>query len=372
MKYLLFVILCVPFLLTAQAPETVKRYNDAVKAAKKKDHESAVKIYSEVVEMDPSYFKAYLNMGTSYMRLKDYESALATYDKCLKLEPENGKVHYLAGQCSMKMEKNGDAIESFTSALNYNPKLTKTYYYRAKIQMDNKSYDKAITDFQDAITKDKASEKTYYYLGVCYLRKKNQDSLARESFKLALGQKEDYIPALTEITKLAYKQDDFSAAIEMANRLQAADPNNPKAPYYRAMSLMKTDQLAPAYASFDELLVIEKNNKYALANKASISLKQKNYKAAVGDYNILIAKHPKKKHYYNRALSQMQLEAWQLALNDLNEVIDQDEKYAEAYFNRSNVQLQLGYKDKACSDMQQAAKLGYTKANDYLLSTCGS
>jgi len=135
---------------------------------------------------------------------------------------------------------------------------------------------------------------------------------------------------------------------------------------------MKTDQLEAAYAAFDEVLAVDKKNRYALTNKASISLRQKNYEAAVADYTALLAAHPEKKHYYNRALSQMRLEAWDKALSDLTEVIKQDGDYAEAFYNRSNVQLQLGDKDKACMDMQQAAKLGYTKATEYLLATCGS
>ena len=61
---------------------------------------------------------------------------------------------------------------------------------------------------------------------------------------------------------------------------------------------------------------------------------------------------------------------WEAALTDLNKVIELDPKYAEAYYNRSNAYLQLERTSEACTDMREAAKLGYDNAINYVAGLC--
>lgn len=237
--------------------------------------------------------------------------------------------------------------------------------------MMDENYEKAISDFQETIAKDKPNEKVYYQLGVSYL-KTDQKDLADQSFGLALKSKPGYIPALTEQLKLKYKKDDFTSTLDLAGQLLEAEPINKKGLYYKAMSLMKTDSLDQAYAAFDAYLTVDGENKTVLKNRANISIKQKNYESAVKDYTALIAVDPDHMNYYNRALSYMRIEKWAESLADLDKVITMKPDYAEAFYNRSNVQLQLENNDAACSDMREAVKLGYDDAVQYVIGLCGN
>jgi len=270
----------------------------------------------------------------------------------------------------MKMEQNQEAIKSFSRALATDPTMSTVYYYRAKIQMQDKNYERAISDFQEAIAKDGADEKVYYQLGVCYLKSDNKE-LAKQSFGLAIKADNTYKPAISEKMKLEYKDGEYEKAIALADQLTAIEAGNTKALNYKAMSLMKSDQLEAAYVVFEELVQADPENSKALKNLANISLRRKDYAASVKDHTTLIAVDANPKNYYNRALSQMQLEQWDKALSDLSQVIKLDPDYAEAFYNRANVQLQLEEAEKACADMRMAGKLGFDQAINYIPSLCG-
>ena len=134
---------------------------------------------------------------------------------------------------------------------------------------------------------------------------------------------------------------------------------------------MKTESYDEAYMAFDALLAVDGGNTTALKNKANISIKNKNYEAAVADYSALIEVENKPNNYFNRALSYMRLENWEKAMGDLSQVLKMDAEHAEAYYNRSNVYLQLKDNDNACADMRKAGELGYKDAINYIISICG-
>ena len=363
-------LLFISQLLVSQSVETVEAYNKGVAAAKEKDHKSAIQHYSSAIAIDPLYAQSYYSRGISKLQLKDLKAAAVDFKKCLKLDPDNAKAHYYAGYCLMNMERNEDAIKSFSRALKSDPSLSKVYYYRAKIQMQDENYDRAIADFQDAIAKDGADEKIYYQLGVCYL-KTGEAKLANQSFGLAIKEDNNYKPAITEKMKLEYKASAYDKSIMLAEQLLEQEASNEKGLYYKAMSLLKSKQLEEAYVAFDNFVAAYPENTSALKNKANISLRKKDYSASVADHTALIALDTDYKNYYNRALSYMQLEQWNEALVDLSHVIKQEPEYAEAFYNRSNVQLQLKKTDEACADMRMAGKLGYENAISYIVTLCG-
>ena len=176
---------------------------------------------------------------------------------------------------------------------------------------------------------------------------------------------------MIERMKLKYKAADYETTLGLATALLELEPENGKALYYKAVSLMKTESYEESYQAFDALLQVDPENTTALKSKANISLKNKNYDAAVQDYSKLIAVDADHKYFYNRALSYMRLERWSEALGDLSKVISEKPDHAEAFYNRSNVHLQLKDNDKACADMRQAGKLGYDDAINYILGICG-
>jgi len=54
----------------------------------------------------------------------------------------------------------------------------------------------------------------------------------------------------------------------------------------------------------------------------------------------------------------------------LSTTIELEPEHSEAYYNRSNVYLQLEEEEKSCSDMRQSASLGYEAAFNYVASLC--
>lgn len=95
--------------------------------------------------------------------------------------------------------------------------------------------------------------------------------------------------------------------------------------------------------------------------------RQRNYHAAIKDYNEVIRSDPKYIHaYYNRGLAYEKIGDYQRAIKDYDKVLQLNHKYASAYYKRGLIREKLGDKQGAIDDFQEATYLGNQLAREKL------
>ena len=97
--------------------EILELFHEARLAYSTADYDGAVRLFTEVIKLDPNYAAAYNNRGNAWA---------------------------MKGEC-------GKAIEDFTKAIELNPRFAVAYYNRGNAWVDKGEYDRAIADFTKAI-----------------------------------------------------------------------------------------------------------------------------------------------------------------------------------------------------------------------------
>lgn len=120
--------------------------------------------------------------------------------------------------------------------------------------------------------------------------------------------------------------------------------------------------------------LLDKNPLYedGLYLRAFSKHRSEKFADAILDYSSYISMHPLYEDaYYFRAVAKYQLKDTG-AISDYNKVIELNPNYGEAYNNRAIIYLEKKEKEKACSDLKSAQKLGISNADSLIIKYCNS
>ncbi len=181
-----------------------------------RDYEQAVEKFTEAIQQQPTYAKAYIDRGNAHYNLKEYEAAIADYDRALKIDPKQVKAYvnmgnsrYILAEYSSSPDRNYNlAITDFNNALLINPQEVEAYIRRgmvrakmAKYSGDSQEYYKqALDDFNQAINLDASRSEAYFQRGMIRYQVAQYNSNFEQEYKKSI---EDFDQALRINPQLA-------------------------------------------------------------------------------------------------------------------------------------------------------------------------
>ena len=120
---------------------------EASKTAELGEHEIALKLYDEIIEISPDNVEALIGIGNCYMRLQLPDKAETFFElACLK-EPENSKAWLSLGLLSLHKNDIKKADISFNKSLENNPDNYKALCGLGMLRMNRDDLDGAVDYF---------------------------------------------------------------------------------------------------------------------------------------------------------------------------------------------------------------------------------
>lgn len=177
--------------------------------------------------------------------------------------------------------------------------------------------------------------------------------------------------ASLEKARIHFNKGDYDLAVKELDRRLTLGDVEAEVHYMRGFSLLKQDDLAGADQAFAKAITLNPDHKPSIQNKAFTSYKLGNYEDAVEDFSKVLKIQPADMAtVLNRGLASLQLKDYGAATKDFSMVIQHDPDHALAYYNRASALASMSKKSKACEDMRQSAKLGYSEAFNHIRSLC--
>ncbi len=138
-------------------------------------HAKAVVAFSQAIELDPDYAKAYNNRGVAYMELGDYEQAVADFDQAIDLKFDPLSLAYSnRGLAYAKMDDHERAIADLNQAIELDPDYARAYFNRGMVYEELGELEQAISDYSQSIAIDPrdviAAAKGYLNRGFVYAK----------------------------------------------------------------------------------------------------------------------------------------------------------------------------------------------------------
>jgi tetratricopeptide (TPR) repeat protein len=283
-------------------------------------------------------------------------------------------------------------IRSISQKINKSPGDAELYYKRANTFYFEENYKQAVSDIDYAIAIDSVNP-LYEYKRAQFLMSGDtaNSKEAIKSFKKAIRLKPDYVEAMLAYGKLLIARQKYDEAEDVYFACNKVDPSNPATYFYLGIMAKEMKDTQKALALFEKTLVYDGNyydavmqlgNYYAekgddkalvffqramainefseepLYAKGLFLQKKHLYKDAAAIYEQVAKMNPG--HIlcrYNLAYINAYFKNYQTAKELLDETIELDKNYADAYALRGLMKEKLNNHTSAMMDYQTALQI---------------
>jgi len=152
---------------TALRKIVADKFNEANRLLRARDWESALEIYKEVVELDPTFENTYYWMARSYRMLGDNEAALKTLDRAIEIKPDYTAAYVEKGNILQREGLSEEAEAVYRKALSLDPKSDKAWVGLGAIVRSEKPAE-AVEAFKSALSVNPENGDAAEYLGEIY------------------------------------------------------------------------------------------------------------------------------------------------------------------------------------------------------------
>jgi len=186
-------------------------------------YQSAVADYKRSVSFDPKFARAYVEMGTSYLRLKKYAEAEAAFKLAMSIDNDSCASCGL-GMVYSELRRYEQADKAFKKAISLSPNDVCAFEQSGRMYYDEGKYKETIEAFKQASTLQ-ARATSYHFLGNAYGFLQRFDE-ALNAYQQAINLDPNYEPAYPELGGAYYRLKRYkeaAAAFEQAIRLKRDD-----------------------------------------------------------------------------------------------------------------------------------------------------
>ena len=299
-------------------------------------YEESIKLYTEALRLNPNQAGSLINRALCHYYLNKYYDAMNDYDQALNLEPRNFIGHYNRGLLRANVGADNLAIEDFNFILSIDPSDMMATFNRATLLENTGDYQGAIQDYTTVI--EEYPKFLYGYERRAAARRKIGDIAGATKdeehvLKEQIAQRYGYTTSTSRQKNKTRKKSEFN--IEDYNKLVEEDSSEQEQTYeseYRG-KVQNREQSAK--------LILPTQNTYNIYREA-------------GRDSIITC--------FEKAFQDAQAGNINDAIDGFSQVLEFNDSFAEAYYNRGLLKLLIDDPIGAIPDLSKAGELGIYQA----------
>ncbi len=316
------------------------------------DNEGANIDLSIYLEQKPDQPEALFSRATLRYQLKKYIQAKEDFNRLLKLPMgETNTIYFKKAAAS-----SAGITEVMTAQSNNMPPII--FNYLGLIDTHLKKYSSALIWMDSAILLD--PNQPDYYVNRALAKEAMNDTTAIRDYKKALSIDPDHAIALSNLSMAKRKRGDVTSADEHIEHAIESDSSMLYPYLERAFQRMEGGYYKGAEEDYTRALDVENRDPEIWFNRGLAREKLKDLPGAYADYTQAIELNEKfDKAWIGRGNVLTKQAKYNEAIEDYTVAILFRPDFALAFYNRAIAKDKLKLKEEACSDLNQAAILGY-------------
>jgi len=159
-----------------------------------KNFTNSLNFFKAALKIKSNFVPALINYGNVLAELKNFNEALKSYDKAIRLEPNNASAYNNRGNILKDLHRLDEALKNYDIAIQLKPDYAEAYNNRGSVLNDLKRFDEAIKSLNHAIKLKPDNAQAFYNLGNAIQDTKQLDN-ALKNYDLAIQLKPDYAEA---------------------------------------------------------------------------------------------------------------------------------------------------------------------------------
>ncbi len=150
--------------------EIILHNNRGVAFMEQLKFEDAGAEFRKILELDPQFVPAQVNLGLAYFNLQRYEEAVSFLRRALELDGEQLQAHFVLGLIYRNHDKVDQALEEFLEVSRQDPHDPFTNYYLGLLYSRQKEYERAVRYLQIVVASEPYNASAHYNLAIAFLR----------------------------------------------------------------------------------------------------------------------------------------------------------------------------------------------------------
>ena len=163
--------------------------------------EKAEILLKKIIEIDPTHYKAHINIGVIHSKLNNLKDAEKYFVKAIELKPDYELAYFNLGTTQNKLGKTKEAENSFKKAIEINSNYVEAYSNLGHLYLETDNLNSAEAYLNKAINLRPNFSEAHYNLGLTQSKKLRYD-LAELSYKKAIEFKPNFIDAIHNLKKI--------------------------------------------------------------------------------------------------------------------------------------------------------------------------
>ena len=283
----------------------VIHYNNGINLLDQGKNERAIASFQKALALKPEDIKIRFTLAEAYLVSKDEEKAESEYKKIIEFDPLYAEAYLQLAQIYLSRNMHADVLELVNRASAkgiYNSRLQQVgedtvfrlavnYLDQAVISYTGNNKADAYAFLEKSLKLKPDFSYANYLLGYFYYRDGDLEK-SEHYLKDAIALKGDFWPAHNLLGDIYTRKGDLSAAQIEYDQALFLNRNNAGLQNDLAITLAMRKNYALALGHLQQALLLEANNPDLRYNQASIYLENKNYKEAAEAFQTLIRASP--------------------------------------------------------------------------------
>ncbi len=261
------------------------------------------------------------------------------------------------GRNAMYFEDYVLSIQYFNQVISMKPYLAEPYFYRAVAKLNLGDYKGAEEDCSLALSRNPFIIDAYQVRGVArQTMRKYKEAIADYSSGLKQLPEHKYFLINKAVCEVAVK--DFDSAEKTYAQLMKLFPKFDNAYLGRAQLYLAKKDTVKALADVDKSIELNKNEANAYVLRSEIKMRyEDDVQSALNDMNEAIKLEPRYAGFFiNRAFMKYKLDDYFGAMADYDYALSLEPTNVTAYYNRALLKMEVNENNKAIDDLSYVLK----------------
>jgi protein O-GlcNAc transferase len=160
---------CDAFVCSQARIKAIEIANKGVEHFTNRAYEAAERDLRLAIQTDPSYEKAYYNLGKVYQAQRKWDKAADAFENAVQKSPDNANFHYDLGEAYLEAKQLDKAENALKKATSLDSKLFKAFWRLGLVYMYEEKPKEADQALRQAIELNPRMDKPFLALGQLYL-----------------------------------------------------------------------------------------------------------------------------------------------------------------------------------------------------------
>ena len=247
------------------------------------DFDGAIAEYKKALALDPGDIPARFNLALSFDQKNEVNNAIRELREAKKRSPKDLEVRQNLGSILVRANRNSDAVAELRELEAMAPESAVCHLCLATALYKTDDLEGAKKEGQIAVRLDPASPAGYVLLGQIYEVQEKYD-LALQEYLEAEERDPDSAGTRTNVARLLLKTKQTVQALKELKHAKNLEPGNARVHEQYGQALEAAGKLEQAKSEYQEALLLNREDEFALLDLAKLEEKQGDWPDAMENY----------------------------------------------------------------------------------------